>query len=347
MRPPPQTRHERLSAALRGQPVDRTPVWFMRQAGRYLPEYRAVRSRVSFLDLCRDPDLGVEVTLQPLDRFDLDAAIVFSDILTVPEALGVPVAFHEGRGPVLDAPVRDRAGIDALRRVDVADALPVVPETLRRFRAARPDVPILGFAGAPFTLLCYMVEGQGSREWEHAKALLWTDPVAARRLLDLLADVTGDYLQAQVDAGAAAVQIFDTWAGALSPEDWTAFALPATCRALARVRGAPRIFYTKDCAPFLEHLPDTGADVIGLDWRVEIGRARRVLGRMPVQGNLDPVALYAPPEEVARRTRDILRSAGPVGHVFNLGHGITPHTPIAGVSAMVDAVKSFRHEDSP
>jgi uroporphyrinogen decarboxylase len=340
------TRHERMAAALRGQPVDRTPVWFMRQAGRYLPEYREVRSKVSFLELCGDPDLCVKVTLQPLDRFDLDAAIVFSDILTIPEAMGQEVRFETGRGPVLPNPIRNRADIDALVTRDVADALPIVPETLRRFQKVRPEVPILGFAGAPWTLLCYMVEGSGSKNWKSPKQMLFSDPDAATALLNRLADAVGDYLQFQVEAGAAAVQIFDTWAGILSPEDWRRFALPAVQRALSRVSGAPRIFYTKDTSPFLDGVAETGADVIGIDWRVDIGRARAVLGDLPVQGNLDPLALYAPPEEVARRTRDILAAAGPLGHVFNLGHGVLPDTPIEGVHAMVDAVKTYVHGDA-
>ncbi len=227
--------HTRLGNALRGLPVDRPPIWFMRQAGRYLPEYRAVREGKTFLDMCRDADLACEVTIQPVDRFGVDAAIVFSDILTVPEALGVPVTFEAGGGPKLTRPLRSTADVDALTRPDVADALPVVPETLRKFRAQRPDTPILGFAGAPFTLLCYMVEGGGSSDWIETKKLLLSDPATARRVLDLLADVVGDYLQSQVDAGAAGVQIFDTWAGILSPDDWEAFALPAVQRALARV----------------------------------------------------------------------------------------------------------------
>ncbi|MCB9680952.1 MAG: uroporphyrinogen decarboxylase [Alphaproteobacteria bacterium] len=336
------TRHERLHRALTGQPVDRPPVWFMRQAGRYLPEYRAVRQRVSFLDLCGDPDLACEVTVQPVDRFDTDAAIVFSDILTIPEAMGMEVVFTEGRGPVLPRPLRTRADVEALVHPDVATALPVVPATLRRFRAARPDTPILGFAGAPFTLLCYMVEGSGSKDWLHPKQLLWSAPDVAQALLDRLADMVGDYLQAQIDAGAAGVQIFDTWAGVLTPEDYTRWALPAAARALARVKGAPRIYYTKDTSPFLHLVRQTGADVIGLDWRVEIGAARAALGDVPVQGNLDPVALYAPPEEVARRTTAILDAGGGTGHVFNLGHGVLPTTPIPGVQAMIDAVKAWR-----
>lgn len=333
-------RHERMSAALSGQPVDRTPVWFMRQAGRYLPEYRAVRERVTFLDLCRDPDLACEVTLQPIDRFDLDAAIVFSDILTIPEAMGCPVEFERGRGPELPHPVRSASDVDALRQPDVADALPVVPETLRRFKSARPEVPILGFAGAPFTLLCYMVEGGGSKEWLNAKKMLMSAPEVAQRLLDRLADLVGDYLQLQLDSGALAVQMFDTWAGILSPEDYRRWALPAAARALARVHGAPRIYYTRDTAPFLTWIPETGCDVVGLDWRMDMGAARRVLGDTPVQGNLDPVALYAPPAEVRRRVRAILDTAGPRGHVFNLGHGVLPTTPIEGVEAMIAEVKA-------
>lgn len=341
------TRHERMHAALTGAPVDRTPVWFMRQAGRYLPEYMEVRKEVSFLELCGDPDLCVKVTLQPLDRFDLDAAIVFSDILTVPEAMGQEVRFEPGRGPVLPSPLRSRADIATLVTPDIERALPIVPETLRRFRATRPEVPILGFVGAPWTLFCYMVEGSGSKNWKHPKQMLFSDPEAATELLGRLADAVGDYMQAQVDAGAAAVQLFDTWAGILSPEDWKRFALPAVQRAFSRVKGAPTIFYTKDSSPFLHHLHETGADVIGIDWRLDMAHARSVLGDIPVQGNLDPLALYAPPEEVARRTRNILAAAGPRGHVFNLGHGVLPDTPIEGVHAMVDAVKSYRHRETP
>lgn len=337
---PPMTRHERMRAALTGQPVDRTPVWFMRQAGRYLPEYRAVRKDVSFLELCASPDLAAEVTLQPIRRFELDAAIVFSDILTIPEAMGQEVQFIKGKGPVLPEPLRDRAAIEALKHPDVSEALPYVPATLKVFQEARPDVPILGFAGAPWTLLCYMVEGGGSKNWIHPKKLLQSDPEAAQALLDRLADMVGDYLQAQIDAGAAAVQMFDTWAGALSRADFERWALPAAQRAFDRVKGAPRIYFTKDTAPFLPVLAQTGADALGIDWRTDIAEARQVLGDMPVQGNLDPIALHAPPAEVARRTHAILDAAGPVGHVFNLGHGVVPSTPIEGVHAMVEAVKT-------
>lgn len=331
--------HQRMKAALEGRPVDRAPVWFMRQAGRYLPEYRAVRAKVSFLDLCRDPDLACEVTLQPVRRFGLDAAIVFSDILTIPEAMGCPVEFEAGGGPVVPHPIRSADDLRALRQPDVAEALPVLPETLRRFRRACPEVPILGFAGAPFTLLCYMVEGGGSRNWLHTKQMLFGAPELADALLGRLADLVGDYLQLQLESGALAVQMFDTWAGILSPEDYRRFALPAAARAFARVKGGPRIYYTRDVSPFLPWLGETGADVFGLDWRVDVAAARRVLGAAPVQGNLDPVALYAPPEEIRRRVHAILDAAGPVGHVFNLGHGVLPTTPIEGVEAMIAAVK--------
>ncbi|MCB9665504.1 MAG: uroporphyrinogen decarboxylase [Alphaproteobacteria bacterium] len=334
------TAHERLARALAGEAVDRVPAWLMRQAGRYLPEYREVRARVSFLELCRDADLACEVTIQPLDRFPLDAAIVFSDILTVPEALGQPVEFTAGHGPVLADPVRDRAGIAALRRGQ--GHLPVAAETIRRFRAARPEVPILGFAGAPLTLLFYMVEGSGSRDWVHAKRFLYADPEAARQLLDLLADVVGEHLQAQVEAGAAAVQLFDTWAGALPAEDVRRFALPAAARALSHVRGAPRIYFAKDAAPFVASLPEVGAEAYGVDGRMDLAEARRALGDLPVQGNLDPVLLHAPRDTIVARTRAVLEAGGGRGHVFNLGHGLLPTTPIEGVQAMLETVRAWR-----
>jgi uroporphyrinogen decarboxylase len=332
-------RHTRLGNALTGQPVDRPPIWFMRQAGRYLPEYRAIREKVSFLELCGDADLACEVTVQPIDRFGLDAAIVFSDILTVPQAVGLEVLFDKGHGPRLPSPLRTAADLGRLRRPDVAEALPVVPETLRRFRAARPETPILGFAGAPFTLLSYMCEGGGSDDWIETKRLLMSDPGTAHQVLELLADVVGDYLQLQIDAGAAAVQIFDTWAGALSPDDYRTFALPATQRALARVKGAPTIHFTRDTLAVLHHAADLGCTVVGLDWRVDMVRARAELGTMPVQGNLDPIALFGPPESIRAKVHAICDAAGPRGHVFNLGHGIVPSTPISGVEAMVAAVQ--------
>lgn len=335
-------KHERLSNALRGLPVDRPPVWFMRQAGRYMAEYRAVRAEVSFLDLCHTPELAAEVTCQPVDRFDTDAAIVFSDILPVLTAIGRPFTMEKGVGPRVPDPVRTLADVDSLVRPDVSEALPWVPETLRIFQKERPDTPILGFAGAPWTLFCYLVEGQGSKNWLEPKRMLMNEPAAAERVLNLLADVVGDYLQAQVDAGAAGVQMFDTWAGALSREDYERFALPAAIRAFERVKGAPRIFYSKDLSAILPIVKKTGADVIGVDWRTDMAEARSMLGDMPVQGNLDPVALYGKPEEIQAKCRRIIEAAGPTGHVFNLGHGVLPTTPIEGVEAMLAAVKAWR-----
>jgi uroporphyrinogen decarboxylase len=330
----------RIERALRGEQVDRPPIWFMRQAGRYLPEYRAVRERTSFLGLCRDPELAVEVTLQPVKRFGLDAAIIFSDILLPLDAMGRELRFLAGEGPSFPDPVRTPDDVRSLKSLDPQRDLKEPLEAIR-LAVARSPVPVLGFAGAPFTLACYLVEGGGSQDWIATKRFMTAEPVAFRDLLDRLADAVGSYLQAQIEAGAVAVQLFDTWAGTLSFDDYRMFALPAARRALAHVRGAPRIYFTKDASPFLRVLPETGADVIGLDWRTDMAHAREVLGDVPVQGNLDPIALFAPPDEVRRRVQAIIRAAGPRGHVMNLGHGIVPETPIEGVEAMVDAVKSF------
>lgn len=335
-------KHERLSNALKGLPVDRPPVWFMRQAGRYMAEYRAVRQKVSFLELCHTPELAAEVTCQPVDAFDTDCAIVFSDILPVLSAIGREFTMEKGVGPRVPEPVRTLADVDSLVRPDVSEALPWVPETIRIFKEARPSVPILGFAGAPWTLFCYLVEGSGSKNWLEPKRMLMNEPAAAERVLNLLADVVGDYLQSQIDAGAAGVQMFDTWAGALSREDYERFALPAAIRAFERVKGAPRIFYSKDLSAILPIVKKTGCDVVGVDWRTDMAEARALLGDMPVQGNLDPVALYGPPDTIRAKVRRIIEAAGPTGHVFNLGHGVLPTTPIEGVQAMLDEVKAWR-----
>lgn len=331
--------NDRLLRALKSEPVDRPPIWFMRQAGRYLPEYREVRRRVSFSELCRDPDTACEVSVQPVRRFGLDAAIIFSDILTVLEALGRKVVYEAGEGPRVD-PVRSPADVRALARGgDADDVLRYAPETIRRVRREIPDTPVLGFAGAPFTLLCYLVEGHGSKDWVETKRFLWSGAPEVDELLGIIADLVGDHLERQAQAGAAAVQMFDTWAGILSPADYDRFALPFAARAFARVRSAPRIYYCRDAALFMDRVRDTGADVFGLDWRVDLRRARSVLGPVPVQGNLDPVVLFAPPDEVRRRVREVLAAGGRLGHIFNLGHGILPNTPIEGVEAMVDEVK--------
>ena len=329
-----------LLKALAGEPVDRPPVWFMRQAGRYLPEYRAIRSGHTFLEMCHTPELATEVTLQPLRRYPLDAGIVFSDILLPLESMGANLDYVPGTGPVIANPVRGAADVSALKQFDPVRDLPSPMETIR-LCVEGADVPILGFAGAPFTMACYMIEGQGSRNWPETKRLMFSQPSVFQDLLDRLADAVGDHLQAQIDAGAAGVQLFDTWAGALTPDDFRRWALPAAQRALARVKGAPRIFFTKDSAPFLPWLKEVGADAYAIDWRVDIAHAREALGSLPVQGNLDPQALHAPHDEIRRRVRRIIERAGPLGHIFNLGHGITPDIDPDAVGAAIDEVRAW------
>lgn len=331
-----------LLRALAGEAVERPPVWMMRQAGRFLPEYREIRSKVSFLDVCHNADLACEVTLQPLRRFRFDAGIIFSDILLPLEAMGRKLEFGKGMGPRFPDPVRTRADVRSLTTIDPVRDMPAVLRAIQITREAS-GVPILGFAGAPFTLACYLVEGQGSKNWIEPKKMMMNDPETFQMLMDHLADAVGDLLQAQVEAGADAVQLFDTWAGALSPEDFRRWALPAARRALSRVKGAPRLYFTRDTAPFLPWLKDVGADGYGVDWRTDIAEARKALGpNIPVQGNLDPIALYGPEADIQERVHAIIKKAGPTGHVFNLGHGITPKTPITGVNAAVEAVRSWR-----
>lgn len=330
-----------LLRALAGEATPRPPAWFMRQAGRYMADYRALRARVSFLELCADGDLCAEVTLQPLRRFPFDAGIVFSDILVVLQAMGMDLRFGAGHGPELPTPLRDAAAIDALRPIDPARDLPAPLHALRVLRTAA-DVPVLGFAGAPFTLACYAVEGGGSKEWERTKSLMWSDPAAFGRLLDRLADAVGDHLQAQVEAGAAAVQLFDTWAGILPEHEWARWALPAARRALSRVKGVPTLYFTKDSGILLHRLGEVGASAVALDWRPDIGRARATLGAaVPVQGNLDPVRLLGPEDGLRAEVARIIRAAGPQGFVFNLGHGILPRTPESAVDAALSVIRGW------
>ena len=277
------------------------------------------------------------MTLQPLRRYPFDAGIIFSDILLPLESMGADLDYVPGTGPVISNPVRTAADVAALKDFDPVRDLPAPMEAIRLCRAAT-DTPILGFAGAPFTMACYMIEGQGSRNWPETKRLMFGQPAVFQALLDRISDAVGDHLQAQIDAGAVGVQLFDTWAGALTPDDFRRWALPASRRALARASGAPRMFFTKDSAPFLPWLKDVGADAYALDWRIDIGAARAILGDVPVQGNLDPSALHAPHDEIRRRVRKIIESAGPKGHIFNLGHGITPDIDPEAVGVAVDEV---------
>jgi uroporphyrinogen decarboxylase len=333
-----------LLKALAGEPVERPPVWYMRQAGRYLPEYHVTRAEAgSFLGLCRNPPLAAEVTLQPLRRFPLDASIVFNDILVPPAAMGMDLDFVQGKGPVFSDPLREVADLDRLSMPSIAEDMPEVLETIKLL-VAQLDVPLFGFCGAPFTLAAYMIEGSGSKDFRHAKAFAYKHPKAFARLLDMLAEITGQYLLAQVEAGCAAAQLFDTWAGDLSPDDFQRWALPYARKALAPLAGkAPRLYFTRNTGPFLSVLQQVEADAYALDWRVDIAAARRLFGPdVPVMGNLDPIALFGPDELIREKVHNIIRAAGPRGHIFNLGHGVGPHTPIPGVKAMVEAVRDWR-----
>ena len=333
----------RFLRACRREPTDCTPVWVMRQAGRYLPEYRALRARHGFLELCKTPALAAEVTLLPVRRLDVDAAILFADILLILEAMGVGLEFAKGDGPVIHRPVRSRADVEALTRVPAAASLSYVFDTIRLVRAGLAGkVPLIGFAGAPFTLASYIVEGRGSRNYVHTKMLMYGDPAVWHLLMERLAEATVEYVREQVAAGAEAVQLFDSWIGCLSPDDYRSYVLPhmrTTFAALARI-GVPVIHFGTGTTALLELMREAGGDVIGLDWRVDLGAAWERLGAdVAVQGNLDPVALFAPPDEIRRRVARILEQAGGrPGHVFNLGHGVLPETPVAHVVAMIDAV---------
>jgi uroporphyrinogen decarboxylase len=334
-------------AACRREPTAVTPVWLMRQAGRFLPEYRAIRARLGFLELCKSPEAAAEVTLLPVERLGVDAAILFADILLIVEPMGVGLEFSRGEGPVIRWPVRSAADVERLAERDPAETVPFVFETVRRVRQALAGrVPLIGFAGAPFTVASYLVEGGASRDYLGTKRLMYADPGAWHALLAHLARATARYLNGQIAAGAEAVQLFDSWVGCLAPEDYRAFVLPhthAVIRALAP--GVPVIHFGTGTAGLLEAMREAGGDVIGLDWRVSLGAAWARLGdRVGVQGNLDPAALFAPPAEIRRRVAAILGEAGGrPGHVFNLGHGVLPETPVDHVRAMVDAV----HELSP
>ncbi|MFN7663938.1 MAG: uroporphyrinogen decarboxylase [Inhella sp.] len=342
-----------LRAALR-QPTEHTPLWLMRQAGRYLPEYKATRAKAgSFMGLATSPDYATEVTLQPLQRFPLDAAILFSDILTVPDAMGLGLSFGEGEGPRFAKTVHDEASLAALH-FDL-DNLRYVFDAVTSIRhALHGRVPLIGFAGSPWTLACYMVEGRGSDDYRAVKTFLYRRPDLMQRLLDTLSDAVAAYLNAQIDAGAQAVMLFDSWGGVLSHDAYLRYALPASQRVLRQLKtmGAdgqrvPHILFTKGGGLWLAEQSETGADMLGLDWTMDLGRARALTqDRVALQGNLDPMVLFAPPEVVAAEAVKVLDSFGRPqradgtwgGHVFNLGHGISQHTPPEHVAALVEAV---------
>ncbi|HVZ43918.1 MAG TPA: uroporphyrinogen decarboxylase [Ramlibacter sp.] len=355
-----------LRACLR-EATPYTPVWLMRQAGRYLPEYRATRARAgSFMGLATDPGFATEVTLQPIDRYGLDAAILFSDILTVPDAMGLGLGFAEGEGPHFAHPVRDEAAVAALRVPDLEKLRYVFDAVASIRRALDGRVPLIGFSGSPWTLACYMVEGAGSADdWRGVKSLLYSRPDLMHRILDVNAEAVCGYLNAQIDAGAQAVMVFDSWGGALADGAFQEFSLAYTARVLAGLKreheGAtiPRIVFTKGGGLWLDEMEQLDCDVLGVDWTVNLGHAREQVGRSKaLQGNLDPAVLFASPAAVAAQAKHVLECFGPPHagaqpgptHIFNLGHGISQHTPPENVQALVDAVHShsrhMRSEDA-
>ena len=338
-------KNDTLLRALRREPTPYTPIWLMRQAGRYLPEYNATRARAgSFLALAKSPALATEVTLQPLQRFPLDAAILFSDILTIPDAMGLGLRFAEGEGPRFERPLRSEADIRKLSVPDPAAELRYVLDAVREIRRALAgSVPLIGFAGSPFTLACYMIEGRGSDDWRTVKALRHSRPELLHAILEVNARAVSDYLKAQVEAGAQAVMLFDTWGGTLAYEDYEPFSLAYSRQILTSGLGVPTILFTKGGCPWLGAMMASGCDAVGLDWTADPREARRLAaGRVALQGNLDPAALFAPPDSVRAAARRIVDAFGPQpGHVFNLGHGILPATPVESVSALVDEVRTY------
>ena len=339
-----------LRALLR-EPVERTPVWMMRQAGRYLPEYRRVREQAgSFMTLCTTPELACEVTLQPLERYRLDAAILFSDILTIPDAMGLGLEFVEGEGPQFRHPVSTAADIARLAPPDPSGELRYVTDAVRLIkRELGGRVPLIGFSGSPWTLATYMVEGRSSREFRKIKGLMYEQPELLHRLLDTLAQAVASYLEAQIEAGVDAIMVFDTWGGVLNPVQYRQFSLGYAQRALAEIsrrasgQKIPAILFTKGGGQWLEDMADTGYDALGLDWTTDIGQARARVGDLvALQGNLDPQALYAPTPRLREEVKAILESYGPgSGHVFNLGHGVWPDVNPEHVGAMIEAVHEF------
>jgi uroporphyrinogen decarboxylase len=331
-----------LLDACRGRPAPRVPVWFMRQAGRSLPEYRALRSRYAFADIVRRPEVAAEVTLQPVWRLGVDAAILFSDIVTPLQAVVSGIRISPDRGPVVDEPFRSATDLDRLRPLEPSTDVPYVADTIRLVRRDLPaSVALIGFAGAPFTLASYLVEGGKSNDYRRTKALMYGEPALWARLVGRLADITLAALDAQVTAGAQAVQLFDSWAGALSEADYRRHVLPASRRVLdgLAASGVPRIHFAVGAGHLLEALGDAGADVVGVDWRTPLDVARRRLGTLAVQGNLDPTALFAPPDVLDAKVREVLAAnGGRPGHVFNLGWGVLPDTDPGALRRVVELV---------
>jgi len=346
--------NDRLIRALLRQPVDVTPVWMMRQAGRYLPEYLRVRKQAgSFMALCTNPELACEVTLQPLERFPLDAAILFSDILTIPDAMGLGLYFEEGEGPRFKKPVRSTADVNALGIPDPETELRYVMDAVRLIRKSLDNrVPLIGFSGSPWTLATYMVEGSSTKTFSHVKGMLYSEPLLLHQLLDTVAASVTSYLNAQIAAGAQAVMIFDTWGGVLTPDDYRDFSLQYMQKIVAGLtreadgQQVPVVLFTKGGCQWLEDMADTGADALGIDWSTDLTAARRRVGnRVALQGNLDPAVLYAPPAVIRDKVADVLAAFGAgSGHVFNLGHGITPDVDPEHTAVLVQAVHELSRQ---
>ena len=331
--------------ACRGEPTPYTPVWLMRQAGRYMAEYRVLRERVPFLELCKTPDLAAQVTLEAVERLGVDAAILFSDILLIVEPMGVGLEFSAGEGPVIHRPVRSGQDIDALSEVSPQESVPFVFETVRKLRSSLPShIPLIGFSGAPFTLASYVIEGGASRQYLETKRLMYQDSGAWNALMEHLVRTITAYVNAQITAGAQAIQLFDSWVGCLAPQDYRTFLLPHM-QALIQglTRGVPIVHFGTGTAGLLELLAEAGGDVIGVDWRIDLDVAwRRIGADRAVQGNLDPLALFAPLDILRAQVQRILnQTKGRDGHIFNLGHGILPQTPVDKVIALVDMVHEF------
>jgi uroporphyrinogen decarboxylase len=337
--------NERFLRACRREPVDATPVWFMRQAGRYMAEYRAIREKYSLLEICHHPELAAEVTLQPVHALGVDAAILFADILLPVIPLGLGLEFAKGEGPVIDKPVHTLEDVRALNHVDTETDLGYVMEAIRILRRELNGIPLIGFCGAPFTVASYIVEGGASREFLKTKTMMYSAPEVFHALMEKLSVVLSDYLVAQIRAGAQAVQVFDSWVGTLSPQDYETFVLPHSQKVLeaAKAENVPVIHFGTNTTTLLPLMKRAGGDVIGLDWRIPLDDGWALLGEdVAVQGNLDPALLFAPLSEIKARVHDILRrAAGRPGHIFNLGHGILQNTPVDNVKAVVDMVHEY------
>jgi len=332
--------------ACRREPTPYTPVWLMRQAGRYMKEYMAIREKHSFLEMCRNPELACEVTLQPIRAFELDAAIIFADILLPLKGMGIDLEFAKNEGPVISNPVRTRKDIDAVRVINPAEDVPYLLDAIKMVKKElNGKVPLIGFSGAPFTLASYIIEGEGSRNYVHTKKLMYEDPESWKVLMDKIADVVIVYLEAQADAGAQVLQLFDSWVGCLGPDDFRQFALPYTKKVIDAVKkkGVPIINFGTNTGTYLDLVKQGGGDVIGVDWRVRLDSAWKTIGyEHAIQGNLDPVVLFGPVKEIRKRVKEIIDMAGGrAGHIFNLGHGIVLGTPVENVRAVVDAVHEF------